>query len=169
MSETAKLPPIAEDNAVDAFPHKRRAISWTIVTLIASLALLAWDFSDIIFARQHRAKALELVKPGMRLTEAERTLNTARYTTLYLSPPGQPPMLDVATGSRLPFTLQALKKLAPEWKGQKQLSNRLMQITHFTLTADLSGVVQGTERGTPLVLPPDQTPLPSPQDPTATQ
>lgn len=121
-----------------------------LVAMIAAFFL--WDFSEIIFARQQRQAALELITPGMRLTTAERELNKRHYITLYKSGPGgDPPVLDVGTCQRLPLTLQLIRKLFPQWHTPERVTDHLLARTHFVILADRNGQVKTNGNGRPAV------------------
>src|SRR5690606_32649108 len=104
------------------------------------------------FTRQLRQAALENVEPGMRLTHVERDLNSQRYFTLYISDPGQPPMLDVSTCRRIPFTMRAIKSLFPRWKTGELATSWMLFRTHFKIIADDTGAVRSDSQGKPLVV-----------------
>jgi hypothetical protein len=153
MSESEKTGPDTPNNEGAAKSgEKSGAISWTVAVIVLVLALLMWDYSEILFASRHRAEAVALLKPDMRLTTAERELNKACYSTLYVSPAGLPPMLEVTTCRRPPWTLQALRRAVPGWDLPEQTLGRLLARTQFTVYGNTSGTVAKVENGLPLVL-----------------
>lgn len=145
-SETATQEPGKADNVRRIAP-----LSFSLIIIALISGFFAWDFSEIIFAHQHRRAALELVQPGMRLMQAERELNQQRYITLYLTEPGVAPALDVGTCRRLPLTFQLLRKLFPRWRAPERAADHLLTSTHFKIIGDENGEIRADSNGEPLI------------------
>jgi hypothetical protein len=125
----------------------RKLTSASVGTLLIIVALLGliWDFSEVLLAPSRRARALELLTPGMRITQAERTLNGAGYLTLYIDQ--TPPYLQVSTLSDPPQTARALHKLFPGSAPDTWLREQLTVSTRFYVKSDATGQVQFTPAG----------------------
>ena len=114
--------------------------------VVFALLGLTWDFSEVLFARSRRAQALELLTPGMRITQAERTLNNAGFLTLYIDQ--TPPYLQVSTLTNPPLSARALHKLFPGSLPDDWLREQLTISTRFYVKSDAAGLVRFTPEGT---------------------
>ncbi len=114
--------------------------------VLAGLLMLLYDFSEVLFATSRREQALELLTPGMRITQAERTLNGAGFLTLYIDQ--TPPYLQVSTLSDPPVTAQAVHRLFPGSAADGWLREQLTLNTRFYVKSDPAGMVKFTPQGT---------------------
>ncbi len=119
-----------------------------LVMLVLFVLLIIMDYSNIIFADSRRGAALDLVKPGMRLTQAERTLNEAGYMTLYIDE--NPPWLQVSTFTRWPLTADLLHRVFPNSKPDEWLRSRLSNLTRFYIAGAADGTVRFSSDNRPM-------------------
>jgi hypothetical protein len=68
--------------------RSHRSAVYLLVFIVIFLGLVAYDLSDIILMPHRRATVMQLVRPGMRITQAERALNAAGFQTMYEEPQG---------------------------------------------------------------------------------
>lgn len=121
------------------------AIALLLVLLFAALVIM--DYSDIVFADSRRQAALDLIKPGMRLTQAERTLNGAGYMTLYVDE--NPPWVQVSFLNRWPLSAVLLHRTLPNSAADDWLRNRLSGLTRFYVAGKPDGTVKFSSAGEP--------------------
>jgi hypothetical protein len=118
-------------------------VSITIVLLVALFIVV--DYSDVLFSESRRRAALAVIQPGMRLTQAERELNSAGYLTLYIEE--TPPVLQVSSLSRVPFTADLLHRIMPNSAPDVWLRAKLSGFTRFYVVAEMDGRVKFTPDG----------------------
>lgn len=132
--------------ALDEHRHSRvTGLGITMLVLLVLVLFLAVDYSDLIFSRSRREAALDLIRPGMRLTQAERELNSAGYLTLYIDE--TPPVLQVSSLSRVPFTAKIVHSVIPHSTPDVWLRSKLSSFTRFYIIAQLDGTVKFTPDG----------------------
>ncbi len=138
----------ADAGTLGSYHSTARRVSGVSVTLVVVLLVLLFlmaDYSDVLFSNSRRQEAMELIKPGMRLTQAERELNGAGYLTLYIEE--TPPILQVSSLSRMPWTARVLHNVLPNSAPDTWLRGRLSGFTRFYVLADHNGVVKFTPEG----------------------
>lgn len=154
MDETSDVQPqqVAEVSSGRVQRRRLPLPGITFVVVFFAAALLIIDFSDVLFAGRHRRAALELVKPGMRLTQAERALNQAGYVTLYIDKSPHSPLLQVSTLSKLPFSAMIIHEAFGHTDADTWLLFRLSNRTRFFVKSNLDGTVQFTSAGRPAII-----------------
>ncbi len=129
-------------------PHFSRSFAGPVIPMLLVLlfiVVLLMDYSDIVFADSRRRAALDLIKPGMRLTQAERALNAAGYMTLYVDE--HPPWLQVSSLDRWPFTAALLHRLLPNSAPDVWVRARLSGLTRFYVAGESYGAVKFSSDG----------------------
>lgn len=151
MTDMDQMDAAHEDlSSGDSPPASSRRVSGIGISLVFALLagiFLFVDYSDIFFSNSRRRAALDLIKPGMRLTQAERVLNSAGYLTLYIEE--TPPVLQVSSLSRVPLTADLLHRFMPNSTPDNWLRAKLSGFTRFYVISELDGTVKFTSEGRP--------------------
>lgn len=122
-----------------------------VLIIFLGIVLLFADFSSILFSSQQRQTALQLVKPGIRLTQAERTLNHAGYVTLYIESSSKPAILQVSTLKKLPITVNLIHSFFKNSELDVRLLQSVAARTRFYILSESDGNVSFTSEGKPEV------------------
>ena len=126
-----------EDEARASRFFKLPAVSLGLLVLVILGALIAFDLQDVFIADSRREAALAILRPGERLTQLERELNQAHYTTRFTEDPF--PWLRVSTLDHVPVIYRMLGTVAPQSTLFNSLNNGLTNATTFILIADNDG------------------------------
>ncbi len=130
-------------------PHIFAGPVISVVLVLLFVILMVTDYSNILLSEKRNRAAQDLVKPGMRLTQAERMLNGAGYMTLYIE--ASPPMLQVSTLSRFPMTAELLHNVIPNSAPDIWLRSKLSGKTRFYLAGEEDGSIQFLANGRPVI------------------